>query len=263
MTYTYADIYGGKVRDIREFHLGYTEFCSIFDPASYWLDVTGVENVGVGYVIRFSPERGTYFEAPPLPETPEETLETKRAAKLEMLSLQFEQASEQAYIDSSLGFRADADETAYRDVDGLIVLLSDQPDQTVSFCDYDNLMQSLMLEQLRVLQKEIARNGTYLYQQKWALRESIESAESAEELDGIVIAFANMSFEPPAEEEGAEADQAASGSENGTDAGDGAQVSADENGMETGADGTAVSAAAGDAEAADGTVTSGSAEGAA
>ena len=195
MTYTYADIYGGKVRDIRQSHLGYTEFCSLFDPATYWLDVTGVEDVGAGYVIRFSPERGAYFEAPQLPETPEETLESRRAAKLEMLSQQFEQASARAFIDSSLGFRADADETAYRDVDGLVVLLSDQPEQTVSFCDYDNLMQPLTLEQLRVLQKEIARNGTYLYEQKWALREAIESAESVEELDGVTIAFPYLNVE--------------------------------------------------------------------
>ena len=195
MTYTYADIYGGKVRDIRQSHLGYTEFCSLFDPATYWLDVTGVEDVGAGYVIRFSPERGTYFEAPQLPETPEETLESRRAAKLEMLSQQFEQASARAFIDSSLGFRADADETAYRDVDGLVVLLSDQPEQTVSFCDYDNLMQPLTLEQLRVLQKEIARNGTYLYEQKWALRAAIESPESVAELDGVSIAFTYMTLE--------------------------------------------------------------------
>lgn len=233
MTYTYADIYGGKVRDIRQSHLEHTEFCSLFDPASYWLDVTGVEDVDVGYVIRFSPEKGTYFEAPPLPETPEETLETKRAAKLEMLSLQFEQASAGAFIDSSLGFRADADETAYRDVDGLIVLLSDQPEQTVSFCDYDNLMQSLTLEQLRVLQKEIARNGTYLYEQKWALREAIESAESAEKLDGVTIAFSNMIFEPPAgEETGGGADQAASGPEAAADEGDGTASSAEESSAE-------------------------------
>lgn len=197
--YTYADIYGGKVRDIRQSHLEYTEFCSVFDPSSYWLDVTGVEEVGVGYVIRFSPDKGTYFEAPQLPETPEETLESRRAAKLEMLSLQFGQASDRAFIDSSLGFRADADETAYRDVDGLVVLLSDQPEQTVSFCDYDNLMQTLNLEQLKTLQKEIARNGTYLYEQKWALREAVESAESVEELDEVTIAFTYMTFETPDE----------------------------------------------------------------
>lgn len=209
----YAEIYGGLVRDLKESNLGYTEFCSIFDPSSYWLDVTGVEEVGVGYVIRFSPERGTYFEAPQLPETPEETLESRRAAKLEMLSQQFEQASARAFIDSSLGFRADADETAYRDVDGLLVLLSDQPEQTVSFCDYDNLMQTLTLEQLRVLQKEIARNGTYLYEQKWALREAIESAESVEELDGVTIAFTYMTFETADEGQTGGADASGSAGE--------------------------------------------------
>ena len=245
MTHTYADIYGGKVRDLKQSHLEHAEFCSLFDPASYWLDVTGVDDVGVGYVIRFSPERGTYFEAPPLPETPEETLESRRAAKLELLSLQFEQASALAFIDSSLGFRADADATAYRDVDGLIVLLSDQPEAVVSFCDYDNLMQSLTLEQLRVLQKEIARNGSYLYEQKWALRTAIEAAESAEELDGVAISFVNMSFEPPAEEDGEGADQAASGPEGGTE--EGTQNSADEGGPDAGAGGAETSGSAGGA----------------
>lgn len=194
---TYAEIYGGKVRDIKHSYLGYTEFCSIFSPSSYWIDVTGNDDIGIGYIIKFNEERGTYFEAPPsLPG--EETLETRRAAKLEQLSLMFEQVGKTAYIESSLGFRADANDVAYRDVDGLIVLMSGSSDTTVSFCDYDNLMQELTLDQLRTLQKEIAYNGTALYQQKWQLREAIENADSEEELDAINIGFSNMVF-PPSE----------------------------------------------------------------
>ena len=71
--YKYAEIYGGLVRDLKESNLGYTEFCSIFDPSSYWLDVTGVEDIDIGYVIKFTPELGTYFEAPE-PKVVEETL---------------------------------------------------------------------------------------------------------------------------------------------------------------------------------------------
>lgn len=191
----YAEIYGGLVRDLKESNLNYTEFCSIFSPTSYWLDVTGVDDIEIGYVIKFSTERGTYFEAPAPTETTEETLESKRAGKYELLTILFNSASENAYIDSSLGFRADANETAYRDVDGLIVLLSDTPEKKISFCDYDNLMQTLTLDELKTLQKEIAQNGTYLYQQKWEFRNAIESSESVEDLDKININFNNMIFE--------------------------------------------------------------------
>lgn len=201
--YKYAEIYGGLVRDLKESNLGYVEFCSIFDPSSYWLDVTGVEDISVGYVIKFTPERGTYFEAPQ-PPAGVETLETKRAAKLEMLAAKFEQASADAYVDSSLGFRADADGTAYRDVDGLIVLLSGNAKMSVQFCDYDNLMQTLTLEQLKTLQKEIAQNGTYLYQQKWTFRDAIELAETEEELEAVNIEFVNMSFTVPESEDAEE-----------------------------------------------------------
>lgn len=190
----YVEIYGGLVRDLKESNLGYTEFCSIFAPSSYWLDVTGVEDIDIGYVIKFTPERGTYFEAPE-PSAGVETLETKRAAKLEMLAARFEQASTNAYVDSSLGFRADANETAYRDVDGLIVMLSGNEKMTIQFCDYNNLMQSLTLEQLKTLQKEIAQNGTHLYQQKWAFRDAIETAETEEALEAVTIEFNNMYFD--------------------------------------------------------------------
>ncbi|WP_346666112.1 hypothetical protein [uncultured Mailhella sp.] len=193
--YKYAEIYGGLVRDLKESNLGYTEFCSIFDPSSYWLDVTGVEDIDIGYVIKFTPELGTYFEAPE-PKVVEETLETKRAKSLELLKARFAEAADKAWVDSSLGFRANANETAYRDVDGLILLLEGQDTKLIQFCDYDNLMQALTLDKLKVLQKEIAQNGTYLYQQKWDYRDTIEGAETMEELDTLSFSFKNMSFMP-------------------------------------------------------------------
>ena len=191
----YAEIYGGLVRDLKESNLDYTEFCSIFDPASYWLDVTGVEDIDIGHIIKFSPERGTYFEAPPLLPV-EETLETKRAAKLELLNALFAQEAKNAYVDSSLGFRADADDEASRNVGGLVTLLSDSPEETVQFCDYNNIMQNLTLTELKVLEKEILLNGSSFYQQKWNFRDAIKAAGTEEELAAVNICFTNMSFLP-------------------------------------------------------------------
>ena len=57
-------------------------------------------------------------------------------------------------------------------------------------------MQELNLSQLQLLQKEVAQNGTYLYQQKWAYRDLIESSETEEDLNDITFDFKNMSFLP-------------------------------------------------------------------
>ena len=52
----------------------------------------------------------------------------------------------------------------------------------------------LSLEQLKVLQLEIIQNGQSAYQQKWALRTAIESAENAEALNVIEIKFEGLDF---------------------------------------------------------------------
>ena len=127
-------------------------------------------------------------------EVEEKPLNELKQEFLNLLNNKFDQASKNAYINSSLGFKADANPTACRDIYGLVVLLEDTPDNTIVFCDYNNSMQELNLSQLKILQKEVAQNGTYLYQQKWAYRELINDAVSKEELNEMTFEFKNMSF---------------------------------------------------------------------
>lgn len=61
----YAEIYGGKVRDVRLSELEYVDFCSLWSPESYWIDVSGIDAVQPGYLVKFSQDRGTYFEPAP------------------------------------------------------------------------------------------------------------------------------------------------------------------------------------------------------
>lgn len=61
----YAEIYGGKVRDVRLSELEYVDFCSLWSPESYWIDVSGIDDVQPGYLVKFSQDRGTYFEPAP------------------------------------------------------------------------------------------------------------------------------------------------------------------------------------------------------
>ena len=191
--FKYVEIYGGKVRDLKESHLGYVEFCSIFDPSCYWLDVTGVEDIAIGYIIKFSEELGTYFEKPE-PAVVEETLETKKAGKLEMLNAMFYSAGQNAYVTSSLGFDANAGDRALTDVRGLIDVTEENPEEMVIFCDYHNVMHPITLDELKTLKMEIIKNGQYLYQQKWQFRKAINAAETMEEVDNIIITFEYMNF---------------------------------------------------------------------
>lgn len=197
--YKYAEIYAGKVRDLKESNLGYVEFCSIFDPTSFWLDVTGVENIEIGWVIKSNTEVGTYFESP---EIPEETLETKKAAKLEELDAKFAITETEAYLTSSLGFQINAGERAYRDIEGLIKLLTAKPEiTTVNFCCYDNTEVPVTLADLNTMQIEVILSGNSFYDQKWAYRKAINNALSIKELDAIIIDFTMSDFSVKESEE--------------------------------------------------------------
>ena len=190
--FKYAEIYGGKVRDIKESHLNFVEFCSIFDPASFWLDVTGVDNIGIGWVLKSNSEIGTYFEKPEIPQ--EQDISTKKAAKLEVLKASFLEIVDSAFVISSLGFRADAGQRAYRDVDGLITQMEEEKIITKSFRDYDNVVHELTLTDLKTLRLEIIKNGEFLYRQKWGYEQHIASANSIEDLDAMFITFNMMDF---------------------------------------------------------------------
>lgn len=191
--FKYAEIYGGKVRDLKESHLHYVEFCSIWDPTSFWLDVTGIEDIGIGYILKSNSEIGTYFEKPS--EYDEEiTLDFKKSGKLEILTNKFKEILETAYLLSSLGFYINAGERAKGDVDGIITQMESENIETKMFMDYEDIVQIITLEEAKTLQLEIIKNGEFIYQQKWELRNRIKNASSIEEVDQIQIAFNMYDF---------------------------------------------------------------------
>ena len=191
--YKYAEIYGGRVRDLRESNLSFTEFCSIWDPTSFWLDVTGVEEIGIGWIIKSNVEVGTYFEEP-APTYTEETVESKRAGKMEILDKLFKDTLESAYIMSSLGFYANAGTRAKGDIDGLITQMEAENIDQKIFMDYDNVAQQVSLEELKTLQLEIIKNGESVYHQKWAIRNAIQMAETIEAVESIEVDIRMYNF---------------------------------------------------------------------
>ena len=112
-------------------------------------------------------------------------LENARTAKLAEISAAFAAAEATGHLLSSLGFTIDANERANRDTDGLITILEATGGASTYFCDHNNVMREVSLEDVKTIRLEIIRHGQELYAKKWALRSAAEHAASIEELEAI------------------------------------------------------------------------------
>ena len=141
-------------------------------------------------------------------------LPTGQAIKLDAVKTAFTEASAKAHCPSTVGFDIDANETANRDITGLInVLEATGVEQTV-FRAYDNSFHEVTLTQLKTMLTEISLNGQYLYQAKWTLEAQIMQVQTEKELEAIgisadaIAALANtlkaQAMEAKKGEEGAE-----------------------------------------------------------
>ena len=114
------------------------------------------------------------------------TIEEARAAKLAEINAAFERAGETGHVMSSLGFEIDANERANRDTEGLITVLTATGAAGTMFCDYNNVMREVTLEQLKRLRLEIIAHGQALYAKKWLLREAANAAQTVADIQAVI-----------------------------------------------------------------------------
>lgn len=136
------------------------------------------------YVVSGTAYENGQFEKPEGP-----TLDELKQNKLEALKAAFLAASETAHCMSSVGFEIDANETANRDINGLIVVMEARGKENELFRAYDNTFHEVTLDDLKTMLVEISEHGQKLYARKWQLEVSIQAATTAEELDAITITF--------------------------------------------------------------------------
>ena len=135
--------------------------------------------------------KGATFE----PVEPEKTLDELKEKKLDELTAaghQFDNqlVNENMIINSSLGFKANADLRSQNNINGLIAANK----EPVAYVDSQNVAHSLTLSQLNILLQEIILCGQYLYQQKWAYRAQINACTTKEELAAITFEFKMKDF---------------------------------------------------------------------
>lgn len=125
---------------------------------------------------------------------PEKPLEVLRKERLSDLNAAFASVESGAWVMSSLGFKADANITANTNIEGLIKSMSALGQETVIFCDYDNVYREVTLDGLQTLQLEVIQNGQSLYAQKWAFRNAINAAKDKDALAAVQVKFSMMDF---------------------------------------------------------------------
>lgn len=123
-------------------------------------------------------------------KTQEDKFNEARQNKLSELKKTADSALNGAYVVSSLGFKADANPAAVRDLEGLVIIGAD----SVMFCDYENNFHPLNKEQVLTLQREVLLNGQNLYAQKWTYRAAVNAAENLEQLNSITFKFDILDF---------------------------------------------------------------------
>lgn len=117
-------------------------------------------------------------------------IEELRMEKLAELARAFEEARQTATVATPDGWPADANEVAYRNVQGLLITMENMGGTSVSFCDANNEFHGVNQQELQAIQQLIIDKGLALYQRKWQLRAAINNAETREALNGIAISFA-------------------------------------------------------------------------
>lgn len=124
------------------------------------------------------------------PEEEAERLAEAKSTKLADIKSAFASAEADGYVESSLGFRADATRRSIEDIDGLIDLVSSGAlPAPVTFRDYDNAYHQLTLDQLNTLRLEAKGRGPVLYGRKWELEAAVDAAETVEAVQAIDVSI--------------------------------------------------------------------------
>lgn len=188
----YADIRSGKVQDIQKTELDYNNFTAIWDPTTFWIDITDKPEIEVGDLCRLNGSEIIFEKQVPPFSGP--VIEHIRSEKLVFLDTAFKSALESSYVESSLGITVNANESSMININALIAMYENSVDTSIKFCDYYNIFHTVSYNDLFVLRREIATNISELYNQKWKYRNAVESVVSEEELNTIEFKFTNKSF---------------------------------------------------------------------
>lgn len=185
----------GKIIYIYETNLTMEQLPTIFDPSTYWIDVTGLD-CEVGYLVSFKEGVGLVLAPPP---NEEYTFEELKAQKLELVDAWTENKITGGFISECTGtpVRYDSDKDTQLTMQGIALNVSTErfaneyplgcPVRGHKEGETEKTIQYLNAAQVYTWCADLSSHIGACKQQGWIKQAQVEAALSKEDLDAIIL----------------------------------------------------------------------------
>lgn len=185
----------GKIIYIYETDLKKEELATIFDPSTYWIDVTGLD-CEVGYILEYVEGGGLRFVPPP---NEEYTFEEEQARMLEKVDVWTESKITGGFISQCTGntVRYDSDKDTQLTMQGIALNVSTErfaneyplgcPVRGYKEGETEKTIQYLNATQVYAWCADLSSHIGACKQQGWIKQAQVEAALSKEDLDAIIL----------------------------------------------------------------------------
>ena len=185
----------GKIIYIYETDLTMEQLPTIFDPSTYWIDVTGLD-CEVGYLVSFKEGVGLVLAPPP---NEEYTFEELKAQKLELVDAWTADKITGGFISECTGnpVRYDSDKDTQLTMQGIALNVSTErfaneyplgcPVRGYKEGETEKTIQYLNAAQVYTWCADLSSHIGACKQQGWIKQAQVEAALSKEDLDAIIL----------------------------------------------------------------------------
>lgn len=185
----------GKIIYIYETNLTMEQLPTIFDPSTYWIDVTGLD-CEVGYLVSFKEGVGLVLAPPP---NEEYTFEELKAQKLELVDAWTADKITGGFISQCTGnpVRYDSDKDTQLTMQGIALNVSTErfaneyplgcPVRGYKEGETEKTIQYLNAAQVYTWCADLSSHIGACKQQGWIKQAQVEAALSKEDLDAIIL----------------------------------------------------------------------------
>lgn len=185
----------GKIIYIYETNLTMEQLPTIFDPSTYWIDVTGLD-CEVGYLVSFKEGVGLVLAPPP---NEEYTFEELKAQKLELVDAWTADKITGGFISQCTGnpVRYDSDKDTQLTMQGIALNVSTErfaneyplgcPVRGYKEGETEKTIQYLNAAQVYTWFADLSSHIGACKQQGWIKQAQVEAALSKEDLDAIIL----------------------------------------------------------------------------
>lgn len=185
----------GKIIYIYETNLTMEQLPTIFDPSTYWIDVTGLD-CEVGYLVSFKEGVGLVLAPPP---NEEYTFEELKAQKLELVDAWTADKITGGFISQCTGspVRYNSDKDTQLTMQGIALNVSTErfaneyplgcPVRGYKEGETEKTIQYLNAAQVYTWCADLSSHIGACKQQGWIKQAQVEAALSKEDLDAIIL----------------------------------------------------------------------------